>query len=160
MDEKAERCRGKAEKKRILIVDDHPIVRMGLTELINNEADLVVCGEAEGAIEALEVMEKECVDLAIVDISLDGMTGIQLTEKIKVLYPGLPVLILSMHDEVLYARRAFRAGARGYVVKRAVADNIINAIRDVLGGAIHICVKMTAKIKLAGFEIDQICQVQ
>jgi len=97
-------------KTKILIVDDHSIVRKGLIQLINEEPDLVVCAEAENATQALEAIEKKQVDLAIVDISLDGTNGIQLTEKIKSQRPHLPVLILTMHDETLYAKRAFQAG--------------------------------------------------
>jgi DNA-binding NarL/FixJ family response regulator len=125
-------------KTRILIVDDHPVVRQGVTSLINMESDLIVCAEAENATQALEVLEKETIDLAIVDISLDGTNGIQLTEKIKSKYPGLPVLILTIHDERDYAERALDAGAQGYVNKREAAETIIAAIRLVLIGKQYI----------------------
>ena len=121
-------------KTRILIVDDHPVVRQGVTCLINMESDLVVCAEAENATQALEVLEKGTIDLAIVDVSLDGTNGIQLTEKIKSNCPGLPVLILTIHDERDYAERALEAGAKGYVNKREAAETIIAAIRLVLSG--------------------------
>ena len=98
---------------RILIVDDHPVVRRGLTQLINHEPELVVSAEAENAAQALEVLKKESVDIAVVDVSLNGTNGIQLTEKIKSKYPGLPVLILTIHDEDIYAKRALEAGAKG-----------------------------------------------
>jgi DNA-binding NarL/FixJ family response regulator len=122
------------DKGRILIVDDHPVVRKGLIQLINHEPDLVVSAEAENATQALEVLEKERVDIAIVDVSLNGTNGIQLTEKMKSKYPDLPVLILTIHDEALYAKRALEAGAKGYVNKREAAETIISAIRLVLSG--------------------------
>jgi DNA-binding NarL/FixJ family response regulator len=121
-------------KTRILIVDDHSIVRRGLMQLINQESDLVVCAEAENAEQALEAVKEQQVDLAIVDISLIGTDGIQLTTKIKEQSPKLPVLILTMHDEARYAESAFQAGARGYVTKQEAAETIITAIRLVLSG--------------------------
>ena len=125
-------------KISILIVDDHSIVRRGLIQLINQEPDLRVCGEAENAAQALEIIEKQQVDLAIVDISLNGTNGIQLTEKIKSMRPNLPVLILTMHDEVVYAKRALRAGVEGYVTKSEAAEKIVTAIRQVLCGKEYI----------------------
>jgi len=130
---------------RVLIVDDHSIVRKGLAQLINEEPDLVVCAEAENAGQALEAIERGRVDLAIVDISLEGVNGIQLTKRIKSQRPHLPVLILTMHDEALYARRAFQAGARGYVSKNEAAETIITAIRLVLSGKDYISEGMTQK---------------
>ncbi len=128
-------------KTRILVVDDHPVVRQGLIQLINHESDLVVFAEAENAAQALEVLEKESVDIAVVDISLNGTNGIQLTEKIKSKYLDLPVLILTIHDEALYAKRALEAGAKGYVNKREAAETIITAIRLVLSGKQYISEK-------------------
>ena len=125
-------------KISILIVDDHSIVRRGLMQLVNQEPDLRVCGEAENAAQALEIIEKQQVDLAIVDISLNGTNGIQLTEKIKSMRPNLPVLILTMHDEVVYAKRALRAGVEGYVTKSEAAEKIVTAIRQVLCGKEYI----------------------
>ncbi|MHC4912592.1 MAG: response regulator [Planctomycetota bacterium] len=121
-------------KTGILIVDDHPIVRRGLVQLINQEFDLVVCAEAESAEEALEAVKTHQIDLAIVDISLVGTNGLKLTTKIKEQRPHLPVLILTMHDEARYAESAFEAGARGYVTKQEAAETVITAIRLVLGG--------------------------
>jgi DNA-binding NarL/FixJ family response regulator len=132
-------------KSRILIVDDHTVVRQGLMLLINQEPDLVVCAEAENATEALKVIEEQQVDLAIVDISLDGTNGIQLTERIKSQYPTMPVLVLTMHDEALYVKRAFQAGAKGYVTKHEAADTIITAIRLMLSGKDYISETMTQK---------------
>jgi DNA-binding NarL/FixJ family response regulator len=121
-------------KSGILIVDDHPIVRRGLVQLINQEFDLVVCAEAESSEEALEAVKTHQIDLAIVDISLIGTNGLKLTTKIKEQRPHLPVLILTMHDEARYAESAFEAGARGYVTKQEAAETVITAIRLVLGG--------------------------
>jgi DNA-binding NarL/FixJ family response regulator len=130
-------------KNRILVVDDHAVVRQGLTLLINQEPDLVVCAEADNATRALELIRKQQVDLAIVDISLDGTNGIELTGTIKSQYPDLPVLILTMHDEALYAKRALRAGARGYMTKHEAAETIITAIRLMLSGKEYISETMT-----------------
>jgi DNA-binding NarL/FixJ family response regulator len=121
-------------KTRILIVDDHPVVRQGVASLINMESDLMVCAEAENAVQAFEALEKETLDLAIVDISLNGTNGIQLTEKIKSKHPDLPVLILTIHDDAAYTKRALEAGAKGYVNKREAAETIIAALRLVLSG--------------------------
>jgi DNA-binding NarL/FixJ family response regulator len=143
MNEKKEQHEKSESKTRILIVDDHPVVRRGLMQLINHEPDLVVSAEAENADQALEALEKESVDIAIVDISLNGTNGIQLTEKIKSKYPDLPVLILTIHDEALYAKRALEAGAKGYVNKREAAETVISAIRLVLIGKNYMSEKMT-----------------
>jgi len=124
--------------KKILIVDDHPVVRQGLTQFINQEPGLVVCAEAGNAKEALEAVEKEHIDLAIVDMLLKNTTGIQVTKDLKSRYPGLRVLIFSMSDEPHYVKYAFQAGAQGYITKEEVADEIINAIRQLLDGKIYL----------------------
>ncbi len=134
MNEEKEPHDSRESKTRILIVDDHSIVRRGLIQLINQESDLVVCAEAENAEQALEAVTEQQVDLAVVDISLTGTNGIKLTEKIKEQRPHLPVLILTMHDEARYADSAFQAGARGYVTKQEAAETVITAIRLVLSG--------------------------
>jgi len=125
-------------KTRILVVDDHAIVRQGLIKLIEAEPDLMVCAEAENANQALDIIEKQQVDLAIIDISLEGVSGLELTERMKLRRPNLIVLILSMHDGLLYAQRALRAGATGYVAKYEAAEKIITAIRQVLSGKIYV----------------------
>jgi DNA-binding NarL/FixJ family response regulator len=125
-------------KAKILIVDDHSIVRRGLIQLINQEPDLSVCGQAENAMEALAAIKERSFDLAVVDISLDDINGIQLTEKIHLLCPNLPVLILTMHNEAVYAKRALRAGAVGYVTKNEAAEKIVTAIRQLLCGKEYI----------------------
>ncbi len=142
------------DKTRILVVDDHPVVRKGLTLLINSESDLMVCAEAENAAQALEVLEKESVDIAVVDISLNGTNGIQLTEKIKSKYPDLPVLILTIHDEAVYAKHALEAGAKGYVNKREAAETVIAAIRLVLSGKQYLKEQMSQDVSKRRVQID------
>ncbi|MHC4528686.1 MAG: response regulator [Planctomycetota bacterium] len=132
--------------RRILIVDDHAIVREGLTLLINQQPDLQVCVAAENAAQALEFLEHEHVDLAIVDISLEGTNGIQLTEKMKSQYPHLPVLILTMHNKTLYAKRAFRAGAAGYITKHEAAETIVAGIRIMLSGKEYVSETIAQKL--------------
>ena len=131
--------------KKILIVDDHPVVRQGLTQFINQEPDLVVCAEAENAEQALEAAEKQHVDLAIVDMLLKNTTGIQVTKDLKSRCPGLRVLIFSMSDEPHYVKYAFQAGAQGYITKEEMADEIINAIRQLLDGRIYISAHLAKK---------------
>lgn len=125
-------------KKRILLVDDHPIVRSGFAEVIGRTPDLEVVGEAGDAETALHWLEKNRPDLVVADISLPSMNGIEMTKLIKERYPKIPVLIVSMHEEALYAERALRAGAKGYVVKLEPPDTLLNAARDVLAGEVFI----------------------
>jgi len=150
MNRKKEVLENSEKITRILIVDDHSVVRKGLTQLINEEPDLVVYAEAENADRALNAIERHQIDLAIVDISLDGLSGLKLTERINTSYPNLPVLILSVHDELSYCKRAFRAGARGFLVKNEAAKKIITAIHQVLSGKIYISEKMAAKMTRLG----------
>ncbi len=126
------------QKRRILVVDDHPIFRQGIAQLINREADLVVCAEAETSRDALKAIEQTHPNLAIIDITLKGTNGIELIKSIKAQKPDIPVLVISMHDESLYAERALRAGARGYVMKEVAADQVMTALRKVLGGEIYV----------------------
>ncbi|MHC4271652.1 MAG: response regulator [Planctomycetota bacterium] len=146
MDKKEEQSVREEDKKRILVVDDHAIVRQGLTLLINQEPDLMVCAEAEDANEALNIIETQEVDLVIVDISLNGTNGIQLTRMIKSQYPLLPILILTMHDEPHYAKLAFQAGAKGYITKHEAAETITTAIHLVLSGHDYIDEMMRQKL--------------
>jgi len=134
------------QKHKIFIVDDHPIVRKGLSQLINQEADLVVCGEAASAQSALETLKKLKPDLAIVDISLKGVDGIELIKQMKVRYSNLPVLVVSMHDESLFAERALRVGARGYIMKQEAIEMMMEAIRKVLRGELYISERVSATI--------------
>ncbi|MBN1805203.1 MAG: response regulator transcription factor [Sedimentisphaerales bacterium] len=140
------------KKADILIVDDHPIVRQGLTELINHEKDLTVCGQAEDANQAMKAVKELTPDLAIVDISLKETSGMELIKDLNTQYPNLPVLALSMHDESLYAERVLRAGARGYLMKAEATEKVIIAIRKILRGEICISDKMASKMmrKLVG----------
>ena len=138
-------------KKRIFLVDDHPLVREWLTNLIHQQPDLVVCGETESAPAALSSIAAAQPGLVIADINLKSSSGIELIKDLKKLYPDIPVLVLSMHDESLYAERVFRAGARGYVHKRETAHKMIEAIRRVLDGKIYVSEK-TGEI-LAGQSI-------
>src|SRR5436190_23962271 len=126
----------RSRAKRIFVVDDHPIVRQGLAKLLSDEADLVVCGEAENAREGLLAIGKLKPDLAIVDISLTGKTGLELIKDIRAQHPQLPVLVMSMHDEQIYAERALRAGARGYIMKQEGGKILVQAIRQVLSGQV------------------------
>ncbi|MHC4299229.1 MAG: response regulator [Planctomycetota bacterium] len=123
---------------RIMVVDDHALVRQGLARLIETASDLMVCAEAENAADALETIDRQHIDLAIVDISLEGANGLELTERIKSRRPGTLVLVLSVHDALFYAQRALRAGASGYVAKHEAADKIMTAIRQVLDGKVYI----------------------
>ncbi len=125
-------------KTRIFLVDDHPLVREWLTQLIQQEPDLTVCGEADEAPQALQAIAAAKPDLAIVDLSLKRGSGIDLIKNLKSICPELIVLVLSMHDESLYAERVLHAGARGYVMKREATQNVIAAIRRVLQGRLSI----------------------
>src|SRR5437870_1736566 len=129
--------RAAPSRKRLIIVDDHPIFRQGIAQLINHESDLEVCGEAETARDALTRIDELQPDLVLVDITLKGTNGIELLKSLKAQYPKLPVLVLSMHDESLYAERALRAGARGYVMKQEPADRVMGAVRKVLDGELY-----------------------
>ena len=139
-------------KRTVLIVDDHPIVRQGLAMLINQEQDLVVCGQAEDAHEALRVVRESEPDMVIVDISLKETSGVELIKDLQVQYPDLPILTLSMHDEAVYGERALRAGARGYIMKQEATEKVVTAIRRVLEGEIYVSDVMAAKMvsKLVG----------
>lgn len=123
--------------RRILIVDDHAIVRVGMRQLIGMEPDLLICGEAETADEAMNLAKTAGADLAIVDLSLGAGHGLDLVRQLHEALPGLPVLVLSMHDEGLFAERAIRAGARGYIMKKGAITDLIQAIRQVLAGKIY-----------------------
>ncbi len=122
----------------IFIVDDHPLVRQGLGQVIGAESDMAVIGEAEDAAKALHAINTKNPDLVIVDISLRGNNGLELIKNIKALHPNLPILVFSMHDECIYAQRALRAGARAYVMKQEPADKIITAIRRIMTGDIYV----------------------
>jgi DNA-binding NarL/FixJ family response regulator len=132
---------------RILLVDDHPILRDGLAQVIANAPDLAVCGQAATDAEALAAIESSPPDLAVVDIFLESSNGIELTKIIRERWPRVKVLILSMHDEMVYALRAHRAGAKGYVMKQEVSATILTAIRSVLAGERHFSPDVEAAIR-------------
>jgi len=123
---------------QVFIVDDHPIVRQGLTELIRHEADMEVCGEAETAAEGLRGIGNLAPNAAIVDLTLKEGNGLDLTRDIKTRYPEVAVLVLSMHDAAIYAERALRAGARGYLMKEEATEKVVGALRTVLRGDIYL----------------------
>jgi DNA-binding NarL/FixJ family response regulator len=129
-------------KKGIFIVDDHPLVREWLAILINQQPDLKVCGEAGGAAEGLALIAAAKPDVAIVDISLEGKSGIELISDIKAICPEVSSIVLTMHDEAIYAERALRAGARGYIMKREATKNVLPAIRCVLEGKLYLTEKI------------------
>jgi DNA-binding NarL/FixJ family response regulator len=136
-----------AKNKRIVVVDDHPLFRKGLEQLINSVNDVfAICGEAGDAAEGMSKIRELKPDLVIVDLSLPGANGIELIKNIRAEFEKLPVLILSMHDESLYALRALRAGAQGYVMKQEALENVIGAIREVLAGRPYLSSQMSAKL--------------
>lgn len=132
--------------KSVMLVDDHPIVRKGIAVLINQEDDLFVSNEACSTSDALEQLDSSLPDIMIVDVSLHGASGLDLTKTIKDRYPRLPVLMLSMHDETIYAERALRAGARGYIMKQESPETVIEAIKTVLSGNIYVSNALSAKL--------------
>lgn len=133
-------------RKRILLVDDHPLIREGLTQWISRAGDLEVCGEAESAAQAMSRVETLKPDLVLVDISLAGGDGLELVKSLRALDPDRPLLVLSMHDESLNAGRALRAGARGYLMKRVGGQRIVEAIRDVFQGRIVVSPAMATHL--------------
>lgn len=132
--------------KRILLVDDHPVVRDGLAQLINRSGDLTVCGEASDPKEALHALEETRPDLAIVDLSLKSGDGLELVKQVRARWPALPVLVLSMHNEELFAERVLRAGARGYIMKQEATGSVLAAIRKVLGGDVYLSAELQAHL--------------
>ncbi|HUN54858.1 MAG TPA: response regulator transcription factor [Smithella sp.] len=136
----------KTDKHRILIVDDHPIFRQGLAQLINQEDDLCVCGEAEDYQGAMKAVAELKPAMIIVDITLKDMSGIDLIKELRKLHKGITMLVISMHDESLYAERAFRAGAKGYIMKQEASESVVKAIRQVRQGGIYASHKMTDQI--------------
>lgn len=133
-------------QKRVLIVDDHPIFRAGLTGLVNLEKDLVVCGEAHDAAQAMQAVEKWKPDLVLLDMSLPGKSGLELLKDIHALAPKTPLLVISMHDETLYAERIIRAGGRGYIMKQEGPEKIVQAIRRVILGGIAVSENISLQI--------------
>ena len=131
-------------------MDDHPVLRKGLARLIDSKEEFIVCGEASNAVDAMALIRKLEPHLVIVDIGLPGTSGIELTKTIHAEFPKLPVLILSMHEEALYATRALRAGAMGYIVKQDAIDNIANALREALNGRRYLSPVIAAQLQHDG----------
>jgi len=134
------------QKSKVFLVDDHPIVRQGLALLINREPDMVVCGEADGALAALQSIFSVCPDVLVLDISLDGPDGLDLLKSIRLKEPVLPILILSMHDESSYAERSLRAGANGYIMKQEATEKVLVAIRRILQGKVYLSERFTNRM--------------
>ena len=130
----------------MLIVNSHPITRMGLAQLINDQPDLVVCDEAGDAAGALEALKENGANLVLSEIALPDKSGLELIRDIKAMRPGLPVLVISMHDESLYAERALHAGARGYIMKDATGEQLMDAIRQVLSGKMYVSKKISSHV--------------
>lgn len=136
----------KNKKQRIVIVEDHPMVRDHLAQIINKDANLEVCGEADNIQQAMEIIRETKPNLAIVDITLNGSSGLELIKGLKVLSMPVPVLVLSMHDESLYAERALRAGAKGYITKHRSSHEVLAAVHRVLAGEIYLSEKMVSNV--------------
>lgn len=134
------------QKIKVLLVDDHPLVREGLVNLINQQPDLEVCGEAGSEPQALELIGATKPDIAVVDISLENGSGIGLIKSVKAGHPEVKMLVLSMHDESLYAERALHAGARGYIMKREAAKKVIQGIHAVRAGQLYVSEKIAARL--------------
>src|SRR5436853_1962634 len=137
-------------RKRVFLVDDHPVLRKGLARLIDSKSGFSVCGEASTAVDAMVAIRELKPDLVVVDIGLPGASGIELTKTIRSELPNIPVLILSMHEEALYATRALRAGATGYIVKQDAIDNIAAALREALSGRRYLSPIIAAQLQHNG----------
>jgi DNA-binding NarL/FixJ family response regulator len=133
-------------KSRVFVVDDHPIVRQGLALMINAESDLTVCGEAEEAQTALHAIVACKPDILIIDISLNGPDGLELVKHVRAIFPEIPILVLSMHDETTYAERALRAKANGYIMKQEATEKVLVAVRRILNGEIYLSERMANKV--------------
>ncbi len=137
-----------ARKSRVFIVDDHPLVREGLTNLINGQDDLIVSGEAKDSAQAINGIAKARPDVALIDISLENESGLELVKQLKTQFPQVALIILSMHDEALYAERALRAGAQGYVMKHETSKSVLASIRRVLGGGVYVSERIVKRMAL------------
>lgn len=133
-------------RRTVLVVDDHPLMRQGLAMLINQQNDMHVCGEMEEAHGTMQAIAQKQPDIIILDISLKGPDGLDLLKSIRSLYPDLPVLILSMHDEAIYAERALRARANGYIMKQEAAEKVLVAVRRILNGDVYLSDNMSNKL--------------
>src|ERR1700693_590853 len=139
---------GVARKRPVFIVDDHPLVRDGLANFINQQNDLAVCGDAEDSAGAIAGIESNHPDVALIDISLKNESGLELIKTLQTQFPQVALIVLSMHDEALYAERALHAGARGYVMKHETSKNVLASIRRVLGGEIYVSERIVNRMAL------------
>jgi DNA-binding NarL/FixJ family response regulator len=142
----AEQAAGASRKFRILLVDDHPVVLGGSKMMIETQPDLTVCGAAATVQEALALIEREHPDIVVTDLTMPGRSGIELIKDLVAVHPETKVLVFSMHDELLYAERCLRAGAKGYVMKDAPSDSMLTAIRTIIGGGVWVSPRLNAKI--------------
>ncbi|MFN2541870.1 MAG: response regulator [Chthoniobacterales bacterium] len=133
-------------KFRVLLVEDHPMFREQLAQLIGKEPDMCVCGEADNSQEALQLLQLNRADIVILDLTLKGPSGLELLKDLKARDMNVPVLVLSMHDELLYAERVLRAGARGYITKHETSKEVMAAIRKVLSGEVYLGKRMTSRV--------------
>jgi DNA-binding NarL/FixJ family response regulator len=134
------------QKRKVFIVDDHPVLRQGLGRLINEQPDLEMCGEADSPVETMKQLGVAKPDIVLVDLTLRGGDGLELCKQIRDRFVDLPILVVSMHDEGLYAERVLKAGARGYVMKQEPQETVITAIRTVAKGDVYLSAKMSAKL--------------
>lgn len=143
---KAEEHPPASQKKRILLVDDHPFMRVGLASLIDRQPDMTVCGEAGNPAEAFKELSKSKPDLVLTDLTMPGRSGLEFVKDLKAAEPNLAILVISMHDEVVHAERALRAGARGYIMKEAGGENLLTAIRQIFRGEVYVSPRMSARL--------------
>ena len=134
------------QKQKVFLIDDHPVLRKGLGRLIDDQPDFAMCGEAESPAEAMRLLPAAKADVVIVDLTLKGGDGLELCKQIRDRFSALPILVVSMHDESLYAERALKAGARGYVMKQEPQETIMSALRMVASGEVYLSAKMSAKL--------------
>jgi len=133
-------------RRRILLIDDHPFMRAGLAQLIDRQPDMIVCGEAGNPAEAFTAMAAAKPDLVLSDLTMPGRSGLEFIKDLLAVSPGMPVLVVSMHDEVVYSERALRAGARGYIMKEAGGENLLAALRQVMRGEVYLSPRMSARV--------------
>jgi DNA-binding NarL/FixJ family response regulator len=143
-----------ARKSRVFIVDDHPLVREGLTNLMNGQNDLIVCGEAKNSAQAIDGIMKTRPEVALIDISLENESGLELVKQLASRFPEVALIVLSMHDEGLYAERALRAGARGYVMKHETSSSVLASIRRVLEGGVYISERIINRMAMRLTSVD------
>lgn len=135
-----------ATRARVMIVDDHPFMRAGLAQLIERQADLTVAKEAGNPAEAIGLLAGGGIDLLLADMTMPGRSGLEFIKDVHALHPALPILVISMHDEMVYAERVLRAGARGYIMKEAGGENLLTAIRQIMGGQVYVSPRISAQL--------------